>query len=189
MKTNDINELRRENAIVQKKGAPFIMASVIIWISATVVRVLPITLTGRNFLTFCCSMLLIPLAFILSKIIGADIFRKTENPINKLGFLCTMNQMLYLLIVMWAYSQKPESMFMLYAMVFGAHLLPFSWVYESKTYLVMSLVTTIGSLVIGNLFGEVFMGVFMTLCQIVTSVMLLHECKKLSSTKTLAVEL
>ena len=106
--TTDINELRRENQKIQKNGAPFMLASVILWALIAVVRILPITLYAQNLFTFCCSMLLIPLAFIFSKIIGADIFKKTENPINKLGFLCTMNQMLYLLIVMWAFSQNPE---------------------------------------------------------------------------------
>ena len=86
--------------------------------------------------------------------------------------------MLYILIAMWAFGQKPECMLMIYAMVFGAHLLPFSWIYESRTYLVMSIVITIGSLAIGSIFGNVVMGVFLASCQIVTSVSLLFECRK-----------
>ena len=98
---------------------------------------------------------------------------------NKLGLINTMNQMLYLLIVMWAFNQKPEAMLMLFAMVFGAHLLPFSWLYESKTYLVMSLVTTIGSMVISIFATELYVGIFMIVCQIVMSILLLIECRKL----------
>ena len=64
-------------------------------------------------------------------------------------------------------------------MVFGAHLLPFSWLYDSKTYLVMSLVTTFGSMLISIFAGEVFVGIFMILCQIIMSVLLLLECRKL----------
>lgn len=176
--TTDINELRRETQKIQKNGAPFMLASVILWALIAVVRILPITLYAQNLLTFCCSMLLIPFAFIFSKIIGADIFKKTENPINKLGFLCTMNQMLYLLIVMWAFSQNPEVMVMLFAMVFGGHLLPYSWVYSSKTYLVMSIVLTLGSLILFNVFGAFVMCIFVTVCQIITSTLLLVECGK-----------
>ena len=113
-----------------------------------------------------------------SKILGADIFRKTDNPINKLGFLCTMNQVLYLLIVMWAFSKNPEVMVMLFAMVFGAHLLPYSWVYSSKTYLVMSIVLTLGSLIVCSIFGSVVMCIFVVICQVVTSTLLLIECRK-----------
>ena len=176
--TTDINELRREAQIIQKNGAPYMMASVIIWSLITVTRLLPISIYAMNLSAFCSSMLLVPLALIFSKIIGADIFKKTNNPINKLGILCTFNQMLYILIAMWAFSQKPECMLMIYAMVFGAHLLPFSWIYESRTYLVMSIVITIGSLAIGSIFGNVVMGVFLASCQIVTSVSLLLECRK-----------
>ncbi|MCR5328375.1 MAG: hypothetical protein K6E12_05975 [Saccharofermentans sp.] len=174
----DINELRSEAQRIQKRGAPYMMASVIIWALATVIRLLPISLYTMNLLTFCSSMLLVPLALVFSKITGADIFRKTNNPVNKLGILCTCNQMLYILIAMWAFSQKPECMLMIYAMIFGAHLIPFSWIYQSRTYLVMSLVITIGSLVTGSLFGDVVMGVFLTLCQVVTSSALLLECRK-----------
>ena len=176
--STDINELRREAQTIQKNGAPYMMASVVIWSLITVIRLLPISIYAMNLSAFCSSMLLVPLALIFSKMIGADIFRKTNNPINKLGILCTCNQMLYILIVMWAFSQKPECMLMIYAMVFGAHLLPFSWIYESRTYLVMSLVITIGSLVIGSFLGDVVMGVFLAMCQIVTSTLLLLECRK-----------
>ena len=182
-KTN-INELRREAQVIQMKGAPYMMASVILWASATICRIFPVSLYMKNLLTFCCPMLLVPLALLFSKMIGADIFKKTDNPVNKLGILCTCNQLLYLLIVMWAFSMKPEVMMMLFAMVFGAHLLPFSWIYESKTYLVMSIVTTLGSLLTACVFGEVVMGVFMVICQIITSVLLLAECRKLSASKT-----
>ena len=179
--STDINELRREAQIIQKNGAPYMMASVVIWSLITIIRLLPISIYAMNLSAFCSSMLLVPLALIFSKMIGADIFRKTNNPINKLGILCTCNQMLYILIVMWAFSQKPECMLMIYAMVFGAHLLPFSWIYESRTYLVMSLVITIGSLVIGSFLGDVVMGVFLAMCQVVTSVSLLLECRKNNS--------
>ena len=182
-KTN-FNELRREAQVIQMKGAPYMMASVFLWTCATICRILPVSLYMKNLLTFCCPMLLVPLALLFSKMIGADIFKKTDNPVNKLGILCTCNQLLYLLIVMWAFSMKPEVMMMLFAMVFGAHLLPFSWVYESKTYLVMSIVTTLGSLLTACVFGEVVMGVFMVICQIITSVLLLAECRKLSASKT-----
>ena len=183
-----INELRHEASVIQKKGAPFMMASVIIWIMITIIRLLPVSLYRMNLLTFCCSVLLIPLTLLFSKIIGADIFKKTDNPVNKLGILCTANQMLYILIAMWAFSMNPESMLMIYAMIFGAHLLPFSWIYESRTYLVMSIVATIGSLITACVFGGVVMSAFMIFCQVITSVLLLVECRKFDS-KIQTVEL
>ena len=176
---NNYSELKREAMVLQKKGLPFMMASVVIWTAVTIVRSLPVDIMTKNLYTFYCPGLLIPCVLIFSLIIGARPFSKRNNPFNKLGLINTMNQMLYLLIVMWAFNQKPEAMLMLFAMVFGAHLLPFSWLYESKTYLVMSLITTIGSLLISIFLPEVYVGIFMIICQIVMSVLLLIECRKL----------
>lgn len=177
--STDYRELKTEVMKLQKKGLPFMLTSVVIWTAITIVRTLPVDIMTKNLYTFYCTSFLMPGAVIFSLITGAKIFFKFQNPFNKLGLLNTMNQMLYLLIVMWSFSQKPEAMLMLFAMVFGAHLLPFSWLYESKTYLVMSLVTTIGSMLISIFLPEVYVGIFMIVCQIVMSALLLIECKKL----------
>lgn len=176
---NNYSELKREAMILQKKGLPFMMASVVIWTAVTIVRTLPVDIMTKNLYTFYCPGLLILCVIIFSLIIGARPFSKRNNPFNKLGLINTMNQMLYLLIVMWAFNQKPEAMLMLFAMVFGAHLLPFAWLYESKTYLVTSIVTTLGSLLISIFAPELYIGIFMIVCQIVMSVLLLIECRKL----------
>ena len=175
----DYRELKTQAMKLQKKGLPFMMASVVIWTTVTIVRSLPVDIMTKNLYTFYCTGLLLPGVLIFSLIIGARPFADRKNPFNKLGLINTMNQMLYLLIVMWAFNQKPEAMLMLFAMVFGAHLLPFSWLYESKTYLVMSLVTTIGSMVISIFATELYVGIFMIVCQIVMSILLLIECRKL----------
>ena len=176
---NNYRELKREAMVLQKKGLPFMLASVVIWTAVTIVRTLPVDMMTKNLYTFYCPGLMIPCVLIFSLIIGARPFSKRKNPFNKLGLLNTLNQMLYLLIVMWAFSQKPEAMLMLFAMVFGAHLLPFAWLYESKTYLVTSIVTTLGSMIISIFAPELYVGIFMIICQIVMCVSLLIECKKL----------
>ena len=176
---NNYRELKREAMVLQKMGLPFMLASVVIWTAVTIVRTLPVDIMTKNLYTFYCPGLMIPCVLIFSLIIGARPFSKRKNPFNKLGLLNTLNQMLYLLIVMWAFSQKPEAMLMLFAMVFGAHLLPFAWLYESKTYLVTSIVTTLGSMIISIFAPELYVGIFMIVCQIVMCVSLLIECKKL----------
>ena len=188
-KENDYRKMKTEAMILQKKGAPFMMASVVIWTLVTITRMLPVDLMTKNLYTFYCPCMLLPCVFLFSKLTGAHVFKNRNNPFNKLGFLNTANQMLYLLIVMWAFNQKPDAMLMLFAMVFGAHLLPFSWLYDSKTYLVMSLVTTFGSMLISIFASEIYVGLFMIVCQIVMSVLLLIECRKLDHAQKAEVEL
>lgn len=70
--------------------------------------------------------------------------------------------MLYLLIVMWVYAAVPEKMIMVYAMVFGAHLLPYSWLYRSKAYMIFAIVIPFIALFLGIRFnGSVVASVLM----------------------------
>ncbi len=174
-----LNELKKDAQVSQKKGLPFIMASVLIWSMILFVQYMDLGQVTKNFYTFMCSCYLMPFAFMFSKMLKVNIFERTKNPINKLGFLCTINQMLYLIIVMWAYSKSPESMLMLYAIVFGAHLLPFAWVYDSKAYYLMSFLETIGALVTGLVFGNAITCIFMIIMEIALCVFLFIENKQL----------
>jgi hypothetical protein len=173
-----MDALKKDAIMTQKKGLPFIMASVVIWMLIFLLQFGDRGIKATNMLTFMCSCLLMPLAFFFSKIVKADIFQKTDNPINKMGFLCTMNQMLYILIVMWAFNQKPDAMMMLYAMVFGAHLLPYGWVYDSKAYSFAAITETIGALIIFHLFGNVMTAAFMIIMQIVICICLAIDNRK-----------
>ena len=170
--------LKKDAQINQRKGLPFMMASVVIWSLILIIRLTSLPVIKMNLYTFICSALLMPLAYIVSKMLKADVFKKTENPINKLGFLCTLNQMLYLIIVMWAFSKSPEAMVMLYAIVFGAHLLPYGWVYDSRTYTIAAIIETIGSLILFQLFGGIITVGFIIAAQIVVSVSLAIENRK-----------
>ena len=187
--TTNINELRREASGLQMKGAPYMLASVVIWGIILFIRCTSLDIQIMNILTFWSTMLMMPLAFLFGKIMGVNIFRKTANPISKLGFLCTMNQMLYILIVMWASSMNPEAMLLFFAIIFGSHLLPFSWVFDSKIYLVISIVEAIGSLITGCIFGGAALSAFIVVCQLIVSAKLLMECRAFMASKKAAVEL
>lgn len=175
---NGLNELKQEAQKLQGKGLPYMMASVVIWALICLLHCMNLSVIWVNQFTFMTTCLLLPLAWIFSKLIGANIFRKTSNPISKLAFLCTMNQNLYLLIVMWACSKAPEAMIMLFAIVFGAHLLPFSWAYDNKAYMVVSITETIGALAIGCIFGGRIMSVFMIILQIALCIFLYVDVRK-----------
>ena len=110
-----LNRLKKDVQYRQKKGLPFILASVIIWALILLSRIAAADLRTANLMTFICCCLLIPLATLFSKLLKADIFRKTGNPLNSLVVLATLNQLLYLLIAMWAFDRRPDAMLMIYA--------------------------------------------------------------------------
>lgn len=180
-KSLELGELKAENIRSQKRGLPFIMASAVLWALITVIQMTALTTYQKNMGTFCCSVLMMPLSCLFAKILKADLFANKENPINKLGFLCTMNQMLYILIVMWAFSESPDRMVMLFAMIFGAHLLPFGWIYESRAYTVLSVAETVLALLAGLLLGSAAVAVLMAVLEILLSVWLLISNRSLES--------
>lgn len=155
------------------------MSSVVIWALILCVHLSDMNIELKNLITFCCSAVLFPLAWMLSKLLHID-FEGKGNPLTKAGIIFSINQMLYILIAMWVYAAVPEKMLMVYAMIFGAHLMPFSWLYNSKNYLVLSIFIPITALVIGLLTAPWVLAAFMMVVELVFSILLYLECKKLS---------
>ncbi|MCR5739329.1 MAG: hypothetical protein K6G43_05880 [Lachnospiraceae bacterium] len=173
-----LNALRKDAAIIQKRGLPFMMASVVLWTAITISRIVMTDINAMNFFTFMISGFLMPLASIFGKLMKADIYRKTNNPINRLGFLCNINQFLYLPIAMWAYSAHPGSMLLIYAIIFAAHLLPFSWVYDSKIYFYGSVIESVGVILVAYAFGYPVATGFIVIMQTIVCIGLIKDIKK-----------
>ncbi len=173
----NLEEMRVNCASKQKKGLHFILASVIIWAAIFVVHFTSLPILTKNFLTFCFTAPLMPLAYMISKLIKVD-FTNKENPLTNLGLLFSLNQLLYLLIAMWVYPTVPEKMVMVLGMIFGAHLLPYSWLYKSMSYRILSFVIPAAVLFIGLNFPPYVVAGTMILFEIVFSVALYGEVKR-----------
>jgi len=145
-----LNEMIADCAKTQKKGLPFIMAAVLIWAGIGILHLTGLKIETKNLITFCFSALFMPLALIFAHFLKVKITDRV-NPLSKVGFLFTLNQFLYVLIVMWVYSERPEGMVMAYAVVVAAHLLPFSWLYRSPSYRFAAIIGSIAALVLGCL--------------------------------------
>lgn len=176
----NLDQLRMDIAKRSKKGLHFIIASVIIWCAVLVVWLLPIeNIITKNLLTFCLTTPLLPLAYMISKIIKAE-FSVKDNPLNKLGILFSYNQFLYILIAMWVYPTVPDKMVMVLAVIFGAHLMPFGWLYKSKAYSVMSVIISFGIFIIGIMFNAVIVSIIMITFEVIFSFWLIAENKTLN---------
>ncbi len=171
-----LQELRKDVAMKQKKGLHFIAASVFLWLVISGIHASSMPVTTKNLYTFCCSALLVPLAFLISKLIGVE-FQNKDNPLSNLGILFTINQILYILISMLVYAVMPDKFLMVYAMIFGAHLLPYGWLYQSKTYYVISVIISIAVFILGLYCSTLIVAVFMIIVEIVFCFCLIIENK------------
>jgi len=173
-----IDDMRTDIARRSRSGLPFILASVVLWSAIALVWLSPLqSIAAKNLLTFCCAVPLMPLAFAISRVIKAE-FSPKDNPLHALGILFSINQVLYLLIAIWAFAGAPAHMVMIIAVIFGAHLLPFSWLYRSRAYLVMSVVIAIGATALGWGVPEeqrFIVPAFMVLAEVAFSIWLFFE--------------
>ena len=178
MDKQTLEQTKKACARGQKRGLHFIMASVIIWAMVFIVHLTKLPIETKNLITFCCTGPLMPLAWMLSKPLGIT-FSDKENPLSSLGIVMSVAQIPYLLIVMWVFAAVPDKMVMTLAMVFGAHLLPFGWLYDSKVYYIMSGIVTIGALIVGLMFPPHILALCMVVVEIIFCLLLIAENKNL----------
>ena len=173
----ELKELQIDCAKRQKEGLHFILASIIIWGLILAAHLSSLTIIQKNLVTFCCSAVLFPLAWGVSRLLGID-FEGKGNPLTKAAIYFSVNQILYILIAMWVFSAVPEKMLMVYAMIFGAHLMPYAWLYRSKVYLAMSIAVPILSLVLGLKFPPLVLATVMVVVEVLFAFLLHLECKR-----------
>ncbi|WP_409369209.1 DUF7010 family protein [Lysinibacillus sp. 38-6] len=125
--------LLHDIALKQKKGLPFIMASIFIWAVITTITLLPLDVMIKNIGILSCGALLFPVSIGCAKILKVDLFYK-ENPLINGLLIATNNQILYLIICVLLLIKAPMWVLPAYAIIYGAHLLPYSFFYQSKNY-------------------------------------------------------
>ncbi|WP_042357013.1 DUF7010 family protein [Bacillus rubiinfantis] len=175
---SNLDELRLDCAVKQKRGLHFILASVFVWLTISIIHLTELHILTKNLYTFFCTGFLFPLAMLISKIIKAD-FQNKRNPLTMLGVLFALNQLLYLIIAMWVYPTIPDKMLMVLAIIFGAHLLPFGWLYKSRFYTVLAIAVPIIALVVGITYQPYVLALSMFVIEILFSIGLMFENKKL----------
>ncbi|MFR8625955.1 MAG: DUF7010 family protein [Ruminococcus sp.] len=169
-----LDELRSNIAIKQKKRIAVYMCLYNYMVIDTNCNIVGLATKYRE---FACALLLcplLPISWTIGKILKVDIFDKS-NPLGNVGFLFTCNQFLYLLIVMWVFNAVPDKMVMVYAMVFGAHLLPYSWLYKSISYRIFAIIIPVLSLVIGCIFSALFIALTLILVECIFAAALFAE--------------
>ena len=172
----NFEELKKDCARKQKKGLHFILTSIVIWLAVAIIHKTDLPILTKNMLTFCATAPLVPIAYMISKVIKVE-FSDKKNPLNQLGFLFSINQMIYLLIAMWIYPTVPDKMVMVIAMIFGAHLLPYAWLYSSKIYGIMSILVPISALIVGNIYEVYVLAILMVIYEIIFSLILIIETR------------
>ena len=94
-------------------------------------RVTAFRFNDKNIGILSCGALLFPVSILCAKILNVDLFYK-ENPLINGLLIATNNQILYLIICILLLLKAPMWVLPVYAIIYGAHLLPYSFFYQSK---------------------------------------------------------
>ena len=176
-KDQALSHLKVEFAVKQKKGLPFIMASTVLWTIMLIAFLTDLNVSAKNMIAMCCSALLMPVGMLFGKILKVDMFYK-DNPFSSLSVVAALNQLMYLPIVLWTMYAVPDKMIMVYAIVVGAHFLPYYWIYFSPTYFYASIIIPIVSLMFGIYFSQIIVCVAFVAFDILICILLCLENKQ-----------
>lgn len=179
MKTVDYYRL--ELSVKAKNGVNFIAAATLVWAVIAFIWTLPYTAQAKGILTFMAGPLLLPIAWVFSKVLNTA-WKVENNPIEPLGLLLSFAQLFYFPILIFIYMKFPQHMVLVYAVITGAHFFPYAWYYKTNAYAVMAGVTTIGALALSLIFRDevdaFWIPAYLTLCLAILSVWVYWAYKK-----------
>lgn len=139
---------RRELSLAAKNGINFILAASIVWSAVAVIWTLPYSAYDLSILTFLAAGLLLPLAWLLSRMLKTA-WSLPGNPIEPLGLWLNFAQLCYFPFLIFVLLKFPEHFVMTLAIITGAHLFPYAWFYDAKAYAVAGAGIPVGSLLLG----------------------------------------
>ena len=148
MTEQQLHDMRRSFAIRGKNGVGFLMAAVVIWLAITVIFTSPLGIEMKNILLLFTTGFMFPLSILFTTIIKAE-WRFKGEPLAGLGGVLNVAQIIYFPLVFWAFVESPEHLVIFFAIIIGAHFLPYGWFYHTKIYYVMSIIISVGILIIG----------------------------------------
>ena len=144
----ELQKLKLELAVKSKRGCDFILAAAIVWLGIAIIWTTSLTAYNKSIITFIVGSLVLPLAFVFSKLLKTD-WKVANNPLKPLGLWLNFAQLFYFPFLIFVLLTLPEYFVMTYAIITGAHLFPYAWFYDDTIYAIVAGVMSASSLIIG----------------------------------------
>lgn len=142
-----MNRQKLEVSLKAKNGIDFILAASIIWIILSFVWLLENSNYDKSIITLIMAGLLLPLAFIFSKILKTA-WKIKHNTLQPLGLRLNLAQLFYFPFLFFFLFRDPEHFIMAYAVITGAHLFPYAWFYNENLYGFAAGIISLGALLL-----------------------------------------
>ncbi|GAB3569310.1 hypothetical protein GCM10027578_23460 [Spirosoma luteolum] len=146
--SRELTILKLDLSAKAKNGINFILAAIIVWSLVTVVWTLPYTTNTKAIFTFIIGSLLLPLAWLFSRLLGTS-WTIPDNPLQPLGLWLNLAQLLYFPILIFVFLRHVDYFLLVYVVITGAHFFPYSWFYSTRSYAVMAGLISVGTMLLG----------------------------------------
>jgi hypothetical protein len=148
VKQSDLDLLRLDLSIKAKNGLNFILAAALTWLLITWIWTLSYGAGTKALFTFYAGGIMLPLAWLFSRVLHTS-WNMPDNPLQPLGLWLNFAQLVYFPILVFVYLRHPEYFIMVYVIITGAHFLPYAWFYNTKSYVVMAVLISVGTMWLG----------------------------------------
>ncbi|MDM5189084.1 hypothetical protein QUF99_17710 [Bacillus sp. DX4.1] len=178
----NVIDAKRDLARKTKKGIPVVLAGFVFWIIASVTGIL--LEEKQTVWVYLIGMgCVFPFGLMLAALLKIDMFAK-GNPMGALGGVIGAINILNIPLVLLMYFQMSEWLPFTVAVLVGVHFLPYVWIYESKSYGLLSVGTIVAASICGIFFAEkgyVAIPIAITIVYLVTLVSLSVENKSVAT--------
>ncbi len=148
--TEGLRGMKLDISLRAKNGIDFIISAFLIWLLISTLWTLQFSAYDKSVYTFIIGGILLPLAFLLSKMLKTN-WKIKDNPLQPLGLWLNFAQLFYFPFLFFVLINDPENFIMTFAIITGAHLFPYAWFYDEIGYAVCAGIIS---------FGSFFMGLF-----------------------------
>ncbi|MFM8741270.1 MAG: DUF7010 family protein [Cytophagales bacterium] len=173
MNQNTVDQYKLELSVKAKNGVNFIAAASVVWTLITIVWTLSFKTYDKCVLTFIVGGVMLPLAFVFSKIFKTQ-WTVEGNPLQSLGLWLNFAQLFYFPILIFVLLRSPEDFVFVYVVITGAHFFPYAWYYNAKVYSIMAGVISLGAMFLALYIKEesqlFYVPAFMVVSLIVTAI-------------------
>ncbi len=172
--------LRLELSVKSKNGVDFTLAASIIWLLIAYIWTLHYGAYDKSVLTFIIGSFMLPLAFLLSKLLKTTWTNK-GNPLQPLGLCLNFAQLFYFPFLFFILAKMPNYFVMFYVIITGAHFFPYAWFYKTNLFAVFAGIIVIGALVLGLKLAAnkmYLVPVFMGISLLVLTLLLYRDSKR-----------
>ena len=97
-------------------------------------------LQGAVYLSFFATGLVFPLGIALTRMLGGDLFARSPS-LTPLGLMLAAVQLFYWPVLILLAAIAPAWTPYVMAVLFGSHFLPYGWLYRSRGYMTLAILT------------------------------------------------